>query len=189
MVPDPWLTIGEHSCANLFQNSPGLRIAFVQSIEEIVVDGHRDVRGPVLGGVSLTGDEIVNMRIVPREDAHSSRAPDPTRDHTLSNGMVDIHCIQRVEGSTLPVTLVQDLCRVDEHSCEWEWTGRCSAEPFQRCTLRSNPGYVEDDSLIGAFVVRVEGGFDEISESIRPSFPRVLDLMRAITSQRAQIFL
>src|SRR5690606_17884319 len=64
-----------------------------------------------------------------------------------------------------------------------------SAELLQRSPLGSNPGDIEDDPLIGSFVVRVEGGFDEILESIRPTLSRVSHFVRTITSQRAQIFL
>src|SRR5690606_30399612 len=106
MVPDPWLTIGEHSRANLFQDRPGLRIVFIKPIEEFIIDGYGNVGCPVLGGVSLTGDEIVDVWIIPGKDAHSSRAPDPTRDDALSDRVIDFHRVQGCERSTLPMATV-----------------------------------------------------------------------------------
>src|SRR5690606_10987509 len=92
------------------------------------------------------------------------------------------------ERSTLPMATVQDLCGVDEHPRERERTGRSPPELAQRSALGSDKGDIKNDSLIGAFVGRIECRFDEIGKSVSPSLPAVLYLMRPIARQRAQIF-
>src|SRR5690606_9220677 len=155
-VPNSGLTVAKHPFSNLCQNpksllmpricSPETGPRLIDVIPERIIDLHTNICSPVLTCVALAPKELLNLRIIPMHDCHSSASAIASAHYALRDGVINLHCPDA--GQHVSDMLVHHGRHLVQHQREGQRSGSPTTEGLQPCAFGADPAHVEHTAFI-----------------------------------------